>query len=69
MFRSDPGDTVYIKNLSDAAAREKGCPIISRFDRPHDSAVAEAFFSALKKEALYRINYKAEREFYKSLLS
>ena len=50
MFRSDPGHTVYIKNLSDAVAREQGCPIISRSDRPHDNAVAEAFFSALKRK-------------------
>lgn len=39
----------------------------SRSGRPHDNAVAETFFSALKKEELYRINFKAEREFYESV--
>jgi transposase InsO family protein len=31
--------------------------------RPQDNAVAEAFFANLKKEELYRNNYKSEREF------
>ena len=30
---------------------------------PRDNAVAEAFFSSLKKEELYRTKYKSEREF------
>ena len=29
--------------------------------------MAEAFFSALKKEELYRTNFKSENEFYKSV--
>ena len=33
---------------------------------PHDNAVAEAFFSAMKKEELYRNNYKSEMEFKES---
>jgi len=36
----------------------------SRTGSPHDNAVAEAFFASLKKEELYRINFKSEREFY-----
>ena len=39
----------------------------SRSGRPHDNAVTEAFFSALKKEELYRTNFQSEREFYKSV--
>jgi len=36
----------------------------SRTSTPYDNAVAEAFFSALKKEELYRTNFKSEREFF-----
>jgi transposase InsO family protein len=36
----------------------------SRSGKPHDNAVAEAFFSSLKKEELYRVNFKSEHEFY-----
>ena len=39
----------------------------SRFGTPHDNAVAEAFFSAIKKEELYSTNFQSEREFYKSV--
>lgn len=35
----------------------------SKSGSPHDNAVAEAFFSAMNKEELYRVNYKSEREF------
>jgi transposase InsO family protein len=35
----------------------------SRSGRPHDNALSEAFFSSLKKEELYRTNFKSEREF------
>jgi transposase InsO family protein len=39
----------------------------SKSGSPHDNAVAEAFFSSLKKEELYRTNYKSENEFRKSV--
>ena len=35
----------------------------SKTGSPHDNAVVEAFFSSMKKEELYRTNYKSEREF------
>ena len=34
---------------------------------PHDNAVAEAFFANMKKEELYRTNYKSERELCKAI--
>jgi len=40
---------------------------LSRTGKPHDNAVAEAFFSSLKKEELYRTNYKSEREIHESV--
>ena len=39
----------------------------SRTSQPHDNAVAEAFFGQLKKEELYRTNYKSEREFHECI--
>jgi len=39
----------------------------SKSGRPHDNAVAEAFFASLKKEELYRTNYKSESEFRQSV--
>jgi transposase InsO family protein len=35
----------------------------SNSGQPHDNAVMEAFFSSMKKEELYRVNYRSEREF------
>ena len=34
---------------------------------PYDNAVAEAFFSTLKKEELYRTDYRSESEFKRGL--
>jgi len=39
----------------------------SNSGKPHDNAVAEAFFSSLKTEELYRMNYKSEKEFRQSV--
>jgi transposase InsO family protein len=39
----------------------------SKTGSPHDNAVAEAFFANMKKEELYRVNYKSEREFRESV--
>ena len=35
----------------------------SKTGKPHDNAVAESFFALLKREELYRTDYKSEREF------
>ena len=39
----------------------------SKSGSPHDNAVAEAFFASLKKEELYRTDYKSEQDFRKSI--
>ena len=39
----------------------------SRTGRPHDNAVAEAFFSILKKEELYRRHYTSEADLMKGI--
>ena len=35
----------------------------SRSGCPHDNAVAEAFFASMKREEIYRTEYKSERQF------
>ena len=35
----------------------------SRTGRPHDNAVAESFFASLKREELYRRNYRSVAKF------
>ena len=39
----------------------------SRTRKPHDNAMMESFFSTLKKEELYRTNYRSVRDFKESL--
>ena len=39
----------------------------SRKGTPYDNAVIESFFSSLKREELYRINYRSEKDFLQSL--
>lgn len=67
MFHSDQGTQYTSKAFRTLLRVNNVVQSFSRSGRPHDNAVAEAFFSALKKEELYRINFKAEREFYESV--
>ena len=39
----------------------------SRKGTPYDNAVIESFFSSLKREELYRTNYRSENDFLRSL--
>lgn len=67
MLYSDQGAKYTSKAFQTLLRVNNVVQSFSRSGRPHDNAVAEAFFSALKKEELYRINFKAEREFYESV--
>lgn len=67
MFHSDQGTQYTSKAFRNLLRVNKVVQSFSRSGRPHDNAVAEAFFSALKKEELYRANFKGEREFYQSV--
>lgn len=67
VFHSDQG-TQYTANafrrlLVDLRVRQS----FSRPGTPHDNAVSEAFFSILKKEELYRRDYRSERDFRQSV--
>lgn len=66
-FHSDQGSQ-YISNTFRRLSRVNNIvQSFSRSGKPHDNAVAEAFFSSLKKEEYYRRNYKSEREFFESI--
>ena len=40
---------------------------LSKSGRPHDNAVAELFFASMKREEIYRTQYKSERQFQESI--
>lgn len=68
-FHSDRGSqytsTAFRKRLlSNQVAQSFSGP-----GRPVDNAVAESFFALLKREELYRRNYRSEREFRESVTS
>lgn len=66
-FHSDQGSQYISKTFRKLLRVNNIVQSFSRSGKPHDNAVAEAFFSALKKEELYRTNYKSEREFFESV--
>ena len=63
-FHSDQGSQYTSKAFRNLLYVNKVVQSFSRTGSPHDNAVVEAFFASLKKEELYRINFKSEREFY-----
>lgn len=64
-FHSDQGVQYTSRVFQNLLRMNNIVQSFSRSGSPQDNAVAEAFFSALKKEELYRTNFKSEREFYK----
>jgi transposase InsO family protein len=66
-FHSDRGVQYTSKTFQKLLTVNKIVQSFSNSGRPNDNAVAEAFFSSLKKEELYRTNYKSEKEFRKSV--
>jgi transposase InsO family protein len=63
MFHSDQGVQYTSHTFQKLLRMNKVVQSFSKTGSPHDNAVAEAFFSSMKKEELYRNNYKSEREF------
>lgn len=39
----------------------------SKSGSPHDNVVAESFFASVKREEVYRTQYKSERQFVESI--
>lgn len=66
-FHSDQGCQYTSKTFQKLLRVNKVVQSFSGSGRPCDNAVAEAFFASLKKEELYRTNYKSESEFRKAV--
>ena len=62
-FHSDRGSQYTSKAFSNLLHMNKVVQSFSRSGQPLDNAVAEGFFSTLKKEELYRVDFKSEQEF------
>lgn len=62
LFHSDNGSNyiskTFMRYLKDLGVRQS----FSRKHLPYDNSVCESFFSNMKREELYRTNYKSERE-------
>jgi transposase InsO family protein len=67
MFHSDQGVQYTSHTFQKLLRMNKVVQSFSKTHSPHDNAVSEAFFSSMKKEELYRTNYKSEREFRSSV--
>lgn len=67
MFHSDQG-TQYTSNTFRKLLRmNKVVQSFSKSGCPHDNAVAESFFASMKREEIYRTQYKSERQFMESI--
>ena len=67
IFHSDQGaqyTSLAFRNLLLSCGVEQS---FSNTGRPHDNAVAEAFFASLKREELYRRDYSSVAEFEKGV--
>lgn len=69
IFHSDRG-AQYTSHRFQQLLHERGCiQSFSNSGKPHDNAVAESFFSSLKKEDLYRKDYSSEAAFKQGVAS
>jgi len=66
-FHSDRGVQYTSNAFRKLLCMNKVVQSFSNSGKPHDNAVAEAFFASLKKEELYRTNYKSESQFRESV--
>lgn len=68
MFHSDRGSNycskAFCEYLDSLEIIERS---FSRKGTPYDNAVIESFFSTLKREELYRMKYRSEKDFLVSL--
>lgn len=68
MFHTDRGSNycskAFCEYLESLKIIERS---FSRKGTPYDNAVIESFFSSLKREELYRTNYRSENDFLRSL--
>ena len=63
IFHSDRGTQYTSQSFQQLLLSNHVKQSFSRTGRPHDNAVAESFFASLKREELYRRNYRSVAEF------
>ena len=66
-FHSDQGAQYTSKAFCKLLRMNKVVQAFSNSGRPHDNAVAESFFASMKREEIYRTQYKSERQFRESI--
>ena len=66
-FHSDQGAQYTSNAFRKLLRMNKVVQSFSQSGRPHDNAVAESFFASLKREEIYRTQYKSVRQFYESI--
>lgn len=67
MFHSDQGAQYTSKTFRKLLRMNKVVQSFSAPGQPHDNAVMESFFSFMKREEIYRTQYKSEQQFAKSV--
>jgi len=67
MFHSDRGTPYTATSFRKLLHSSNVFQSFSNSGKPIDNAVSESFFSLLKKEELYRRNYRSEKEFRESV--
>lgn len=67
MFHSDQGAQYTSKTFRKLLHMNKIVQSFSAPGQPHDNAVMESFFSFMKREEIYRTQYKSEQQFAKSI--
>lgn len=67
MFHSDQGAQYTSMTFRKLLRMNKVVQSFSAPGQPHDNAVMESFFSFMKREEIYRTQYKSEQQFAKSV--
>ncbi len=66
-FHSDQGAQYTSKTFRKLLRMNKIVQSFSKSGSPHDNAVAESFFASMKREEIYRTQYKSEHQFRESI--
>lgn len=67
MFRSDQGAQYTSKAFRKLLRMNKVVQSFSKSGQPYDNAVMESFFASMKREEIYRTQYKSDQQFVKSV--
>lgn len=67
LFHSDRGSNYISKTFMDYLRSLSVKQSFSRAHMPYDNSVCESFFGGMKREELYRTNYKSEKELQQSI--